>query len=167
MALTLKQKIIKAMNPILFPLARIYWRIRKPVTYGVKVIVQHADKYLIIQNSYGFKRLTFPGGKIEEGEVASHAAIRETKEEVGIRLGEVRKLFDVTSTAEGKVDHVAIFHAVADSDKLSLCEFEIASANWFTKEEIPDLSPFAEEVWSRFIKSELKSNDRLSRITDL
>ena len=45
--------------------------------------------------------IAFPGGKLEEGEMACQAALRETYEEVGIDLGQARylgRLSDITGT---------------------------------------------------------------------
>lgn len=83
MSLNAKQKVIKFLTPILLPIVRLYWRIFKPKTFGVKVIVENNDKFLLIRNSYGRKRWTFPGGKIENNEEPKDAAFREVKEEVG------------------------------------------------------------------------------------
>ena len=52
MSLTLKQKVIKILNPISLPVFLLYLKIFKPNTYGVKVIIEHDGKFLLIRNSY-------------------------------------------------------------------------------------------------------------------
>lgn len=60
---------------------------RKHITV-VAAIIKHHGKYLATQRNYGeFKDgWEFPGGKIEEGERAEEALIREIKEELEVAI---------------------------------------------------------------------------------
>lgn len=151
MALTIKQKVIKFLTPILLPVVKIYWKIFKPETFGVKVIVENKSKFIWIKSDYGYRSISFPGGKIDKGETPEQAARRETKEEVGIDLIELKLVGSLLSTQEGKKDNIYIFHGKTISNKIEIDDFEIAEADWFTKENLPAFSPLSRKIWDIFI----------------
>jgi 8-oxo-dGTP pyrophosphatase MutT (NUDIX family) len=152
MALSTKQKVIKLLTPILLPIVKAYWRIFKPSTFGVKVIVEFEGKILIVRNSYGYKSLSFPGGRIDRGEKPLQAAIRETKEEVGISPAEIKYIGMITSTCEGKKDNIHIFHMTAPTPLIRMDEFEIAEAFWQKDMSQIKLGPVAKEIWDFYLE---------------
>ena len=151
MSLTSKQKIIKFLTPILFPLVRLYWKIFRPETFGVKVIIENNGKFLLVRNSYGYKRWTFVGGGIDKGESSEEAGIREVGEEVGLVLKNLKQIDSIISNQEGKRDNIEIFYSQVNSFELVVDEFEIEEAGWFKKEDFPNLSLIANEIWSNFL----------------
>jgi len=151
MALTLKQKTIKVLTPILFPVVKLYWRILKPKTFGVKVIVEYDNQILMIRNSYGWKSWTFPGGRIEKGEKPVEAARREVLEETGLNLSDLTYVGQIVSTQEGNIDHIDIFYGLAQNSETVFCEFEIEEGKWFPKDMLPEMGPVGEEVWRVYI----------------
>lgn len=52
------------------------------------VVLRDADGRVLTVRKRGTTRFMFPGGKLEPGESAAEAAVRETHEEVGVRLAE-------------------------------------------------------------------------------
>ena len=63
---------------------RIYWRIAKPVTFGVRAVVQAQDgRVLLVKHTYD-KYWYLPGGAVKRGEAAEAALTRELREELGI-----------------------------------------------------------------------------------
>jgi ADP-ribose pyrophosphatase YjhB (NUDIX family) len=121
---------------------RIYWRITKPVTFGVRAIVQGPDgRLLLVKHTYD-KYWYLPGGAMKRGEDADAALRREVKEELGIAEIRIeRKLGTYVSTREGKRDTIAVFvaHAAAMGKRQRL---EIAAAEWFAPDALPaDASP--------------------------
>jgi len=109
--MTTKQKIIKFLTPVIFPLLRFYWWLFRPMEYGVKVIVRSGNQILAVRNSYGWKRWTFPGGKIDKGESPIDAAKREVNEETGINVFSIIQIGKFESRAEHKRDNIFVFLA--------------------------------------------------------
>lgn len=151
MSLTVKQKAIKFLTPILLPVVKIYWRIFKPSTYGAKVVIQYQNKFLIVRNSYGYKSLSFVGGRIDKGETPQDAAIRETKEEVGLDILEIKYLGMITSNLEGKEDNIHIFHAKSMTDEIKPDEFEISEAFWTEDVSSLKLGPISHRIWQLYL----------------
>ncbi|MEM9775501.1 MAG: NUDIX domain-containing protein [Chloroflexota bacterium] len=144
------------------PFLRLYWRVFKPKTFGVKVIVQHpeSEKILLAQHSYGNLNIWhLPGGGYNpKRESAVDAARREVFEELGVELVDLTFLADYQTSAEGKQDTVSIFTAVANSVELALSN-EIKSAKWFDPSGIPTeqiykITRFALDLYIPFTEGE-------------
>lgn len=154
--LTVTQKIIKFLTPILFPLFRFYWWLFRPNEYGVKVVVVLDGQMLVMRNSYGWKRWTFPGGKIDRGESPIEAARRETIEETGIVPISLKQIGEFVSRAEYKRDNIFVFLAEADHDELKIDPFEVEEARWFPINQPPELGPIGRNIYDIYIKSKTK-----------
>ena len=91
-----------------FQLLRLSWRIRRPVSLGVKAMLVADDQVVLVRHTYQPGWL-LPGGGIRRGETPEEAVRRECAEELGATLGPV-ELFCVCSRfREGKSDHVTVF----------------------------------------------------------
>jgi 8-oxo-dGTP diphosphatase len=114
---------------------RIWWRIRKPTTFGVKVLLIHPEdpaRCLIVRHSYSDSaRWGLPGGAYRPArETPGQAAVREAYEELALTITDAPTVLDtVTTTLEGKRDILTIMQAtpVAASFRRSP---EIAEARW-------------------------------------
>lgn len=148
--LTTKQRLIKFLTPILYPAVRMYWKVFKPETQGVKVIISYKNLFLSIRHTYGRKKWNFPGGKIEKNERPEEAATREVLEETGLKINKLRFVDKIVSTSEGKIDNIFIFHAEADNDKVVIDPFEIEEFCWFENSQILDFGPISKQIWSTF-----------------
>src|SRR3989344_5420273 len=131
----------RLLNAFLFyPMIRVYWFVFRPETFGVKCIIEHNGKMLMIRNTYGKRQWTFPGGGIEEGETPEDAAKREVREEVGIELAEVRSLGMFISSREHKKDNIYVYSGRVDSEYVRIQPSEILEAQWFTPDTMPKKS---------------------------
>ena len=89
---------------------RTWWKIRKPVTFGVKVLLIHPNdpaQCLIVRHSYSDSaRWGLPGGAYRPGrETPEQAGVREVCEELALTITEVPTVLDtVITTLEGKRD---------------------------------------------------------------
>lgn len=92
----------------LYLAARGYWVIARPLTLGVRVIIQRGDEVLLVKHTYQ-RAWYFPGGLVERGEMLDQAARREAREEVGATLGPLTLVGVFSSFDEGKADHITVF----------------------------------------------------------
>jgi 8-oxo-dGTP pyrophosphatase MutT (NUDIX family) len=68
---------------------RVYWRVVRPHTRGVKCVVREGGALLFVRHAYGDRNSwELPGGGIKRGEDPRDAAAREAREELGIELSD-------------------------------------------------------------------------------
>ncbi len=114
---------------------RMWWKMRKPTTFGVKVLLIHPDdpaQCLIVRHSYSDSpRWGLPGGAYRPGrETPGQAGIREVAEELALTVTEAPAVLDTVSTAlEGKRDTLTIVQATPVSASFVRSP-EIAEARW-------------------------------------
>jgi 8-oxo-dGTP diphosphatase len=118
------------------PGMRLWWRIRKPATFGVKALLLHPDgsgRFLVVRHSYSDpSRWGLPGGGYKPGaESPEQAVSREVAEELAqvVPPDSFTILKTATSTLEGKRDTLTILTATASTTELGLSP-ELAEARW-------------------------------------
>lgn len=100
-------------------------------------IVQHNRILLTLRPDWEVWCL--PGGSVEADESLAQAAVRETREEVGldVRLTRLVGLYSRNGwLSEGL--HVAVFAADVTGGELSFQEGEVLEARWFAAHELPE-----------------------------
>ena len=129
------------MNPhasmlrLLAPLPRLWWRLARPRTFGVKALIVHPDgaRFLVVRHSYtDVRRWGLPGGGYRPGrESPTRAAAREVREELRLSVDPetCTIVTTVVTTLEGKHDTLTIVTAPAIDDEFR-CSAEIAEARW-------------------------------------
>ena len=125
------------LHKILYRLLTIYWRIRKPVVLGVRVLAMREDEILLVRMTY-VKDWYLPGGGVGAGETAREAAARELFEETGIRAKKLTFKGLYFSERRGLSDHIALF--VADDFEAvpgARPDREIAEAGFFSISALP------------------------------
>jgi ADP-ribose pyrophosphatase YjhB (NUDIX family) len=91
-----------------YQLLQLSWRIRRPVSLGVKAMLVDGDEVVLVRHTYQPGWL-LPGGGMRRGETPEEAARRECAEELGATLGPL-ELFCVCSRfRQGKSDHITVF----------------------------------------------------------
>ncbi|MFD1739247.1 RNA deprotection pyrophosphohydrolase [Bacillus salitolerans] len=78
----------------------------------VWVICRYEDKWLL--TSHSRRGLEFPGGKVEHGEEAKDAAIREVKEETGGNVHSITYIGQYKVSGKGKTIIKNIYYAIID-----------------------------------------------------
>ncbi|MCL2158464.1 MAG: NUDIX domain-containing protein [Oscillospiraceae bacterium] len=101
----MKRKITNLFYKIL----RVYWRIFKPITLGVRAfVVNDKNEILLVKHTYQ-NNWFLPGGGVDKGETFEQAIRRELIEETGYEA-DIIELFGVyQNTYEGKRDNIVVF----------------------------------------------------------
>jgi 8-oxo-dGTP diphosphatase len=88
----------------------VYWRLFRPRTEGVCVLVWHGGRLLLVRHSYK-PGLGVPAGGPQWGEAPRLTAVRELGQEVGLFIAAERLelLGDFESRHEIKRDHLIVF----------------------------------------------------------
>ncbi len=125
--------------PAITPLMRAWWRLRRPMTLGVRVICQDEEgRVMLVRHSYA-KGWHLPGGGVEAGETAEHAAVRELAEEAGVEAVGALKLFGFYANhANFPNDHVALYLATDWRACAPRGGPEIAERGWFAPNAAPE-----------------------------
>ncbi|SEC97049.1 ADP-ribose pyrophosphatase YjhB, NUDIX family [Nocardioides exalbidus] len=112
----------------------------------VAAIALVRDGCVLTVRKRGTERFMLVGGKLEPGESALEAALRETHEEVGLQVEEATLLGEFLSEAAnepGHTLHSTVFHVVSDDEPVASAE--IAEVRWTPLEGHPDdLAPMLE-----------------------
>jgi len=123
----------------LYPLKELYWRLFQPVTIGVRAApFDPSGRLLMVRHTY-VEGWYFPGGGVDANETLAQAAIRETREEVGLHpLGEAELVTVQSFFIRGRTDHVALFRLQVDGPPV-IDGWEIAEARYFAPDDLPPL----------------------------
>ena len=104
------------------------------------------DEHVLTVRKRGTERFMLVGGKLEPGESARDAALRETYEEVGLEIAAATLLGEFLSEAANEPGHT--LHSTVfwvESDDEPVASAEIAEVRWTPLRDHPDdLAPMLE-----------------------
>ncbi|GAA5116366.1 NUDIX domain-containing protein [Alloalcanivorax gelatiniphagus] len=104
------------------------------------------DGHVLTVRKRGTQRFMLVGGKLEPGESALEAALRETREEVGLQISSATLLGEFLSEAAnepGHSLHSTVFWVESDAEPVAAAE--IAEVRWTPLRDHPDdLAPMLE-----------------------
>jgi len=125
-----------AIFTVAFQFLRIVFTLTKTRVKGAIVAIWHDGRILLIKKSYR-KRWSVPGGMVNKGETWKQAAVRETFEEVGIRIHENDLMFIAEVIGElGPCDRSHLFQVkVDDPVDIEIDNREIKIAEFVKPEE--------------------------------
>lgn len=104
----------------------------------VRVIVYRDDgKILLVRGRFSRQKWALPGGGVKHNESYEQAAVRETLEEVGLKIHNLRYLGKANSHESYAKFSVRVFAAHA-SDYGIKCNFEIMEARWLNMNYLPE-----------------------------
>lgn len=87
----------------------VWWRIRKPLLIGCRVLAfDAAGRVLLVRHSYGSGRWMLPGGGVARGEEPVAAALRELAEETGCALRDPREIAVIEEPLAGTTNRVHV-----------------------------------------------------------
>jgi 8-oxo-dGTP diphosphatase len=123
-----------------FPLARVWWQMRRQHHEGVLVAIYVDHALLLVRPSYR-PAWTFPGGGVERGETPEAAARRELAEEIGFLPYDLLPAGSACGTWDGRKDKVHFFELRLDRlPQLQLDNREIIAAQLVRPRELQDMA---------------------------
>ena len=104
----------------------------------VRVIVYRDDgKILLVRGRFSRQKWALPGGGVKHNESYEQAAVRETLEEIGLKIHDLRYLGKANSHESYAKFSVRVFAAHA-SDYDIRCNFEMMEAQWLNMNYLPE-----------------------------
>jgi 8-oxo-dGTP pyrophosphatase MutT (NUDIX family) len=129
---------------------RVYWFLLRPTVVGVKCVVVHDDRVLLVRHTYGHRSWDLPGGTVRRREIPIDAARREMHEELGQRIEDWEKLGVLYVTADHHRDNLHMFQTHIADPQLDINLTELAVARWFHRDQLPpDVGRFVGKVLAR------------------
>ena len=103
----------------------------------VRVIVYRDDgDILLVRSRFSRQEWALPGGGVKHNESYEQAAVRETLEEVGLKVHNLRYLGKANSHESYAKFSVRVFAAYASNCDIK-CNFEIMEARWLNMNYLP------------------------------
>jgi len=102
------------------------------------VLIENNRRYLIVQEKRNPKLrglYGLPGGKVDTGESPYQAAVRETSEEVGLKVVPGDILIDVTETSRRYI----IYRGQTADYNFKINRTDLMAADWLTLDEVKTL----------------------------
>jgi 8-oxo-dGTP diphosphatase len=130
-----------------------------PGRRGAVAIAMRDGKMLVIRRSRQVVAplvYCFPGGGIEDGESEEEALVRECREEIGVTLTPIRRLWQCTTA--WKVRLAWWSAAISPDAQPTASPREVESIHWFTPgemAELPDLLPSNKDFLELVLKGEV------------
>lgn len=134
--------LVSRMVPV--DVALIDWRSWSPTDRAVLCFIRRNGELLLIRKKRGLGagKVNGPGGRIEDGETAAAAAVRETEEEIGVTPLQVREAGELTfQFVDGYGLHCLVF--VAGGLEGEPRETDEAEPFWCAEERVP-----FDEMWA-------------------
>ncbi len=153
----LVKNVVRVCLPILGWIRSAYWFAVRPKTFGVKIVLTHHGRVLLVRHTYEPRAYGLPGGGLRRGEQPIDGITREAREELGLILSDPRALGTLFSDVEYRKDMVWVFTAEVDEAVLVPDEWEIAEAIWWDPRTGPSrpIGPMTREILDFFRHSRI------------
>ena len=86
-----------------------------PVAFGVSAIIENADRNVLLVRQRYSPGWHFPGGGVDRGEPPADAALRECREEVGLKSSGPPVLYGLYTRAVGITTNVVALYRIPDA----------------------------------------------------
>jgi 8-oxo-dGTP pyrophosphatase MutT (NUDIX family) len=119
-----------ARQSAFLPFLLAFKALASPVAFGVSAIIDDKEgRILLVRQRYS-PGWHFPGGGVDRGEPPADAAIRECREEVGLRSSGVPVLFGLYTRAVGITTNVVALYRVPNATIDFRPNVEIIEIRW-------------------------------------
>jgi ADP-ribose pyrophosphatase YjhB (NUDIX family) len=145
------QALLRAAYRVGYWVLRPWWFLARPRTTGVKAVVRHGDRVLLVRHAYGHRRQwDIPGGFVREDEEPEAALRRELAEELGLHPRDARLIASTPSRIDNKREILHVFSAEVDSEATTPDAAELADVRWVPRDALPgDASRLARRMVAR------------------
>lgn len=109
----------------------------KPIRKAVRCYLIKDDKVVVTKYKEGNKKSGYydiPGGKIEEGEIPEQTAIREMKEETGVKVGNLKYKGNMIIEYPNRIFDFDVF--ITNESEGEAQEFEENISEWIDIKEL-------------------------------
>jgi ADP-ribose pyrophosphatase YjhB (NUDIX family) len=132
------EKILRTIFPMSFlsKMLELYLSFDKRERNTATGYVFYKNNMLLIQQTYGEKKWTYPGGFINKYETAEIGLRREVFEEVGIILARTKLIEKARDSRPSRNIVVHRFYAEAKTDKVVPDKIEVSEARWIPAEKL-------------------------------
>ena len=129
----------RLLEPTVRPLFRVYSRLRRGMTLGVRGLVTDVQgRVLLIRHTYT-SGWYMPGGGVERGETAEEALHRELQEEAGVRItGRAQLMSFHSNHVRFPGDQVLVYRITQWEACAATQVGEIEEVGWFSPDALPD-----------------------------
>ena len=129
---------------------RVYWFLVRPEVTGVKCLITHGERVLLVRHTYGSRRWDLPGGSVKRGEQPVDAARREMHEELGVSIEDWRPLGTFSLSIDHRRDRLHCFQAEVQAPEVEINRGELEEADWFSRGALPrKLGRYARPILAR------------------
>src|SRR4051794_33716614 len=125
----------RAFYRVAHRILRVWWRLARPKTRGVRCLLERDGRVLLVRHTYGNREWALPGGRMRPWEEAAQTASREMREELGLELNGWRELATFQSRNYGKRETIFFLGADVGVNELTVDAGEIAEVRWASREE--------------------------------
>ena len=133
-----------------YRILQVIWFVFRPTKIGVKCLLTHDERILLVRHTYGRRSWDLPGGAVKRGEPPLDAARREMTEELGIETADWTALGELHGRVDRRRDTIHLFTAELHSPALVVDRGELGAVGWFALDALPDdLSPYVAPIVSR------------------
>jgi ADP-ribose pyrophosphatase YjhB (NUDIX family) len=133
---------MKIILRIIVLMRKIYWKIIKPTTIGIRAIIENQEnQILLVKHNYA-SQWYLPGGKLKKGEDLLKGLERELIQEIGMSNFKVSRLLGTyLNNYESKFDYISVF-VIKEFSISAKKHFEIEKITYFDNNNLPkNISP--------------------------
>lgn len=121
-----------------------------PTWFFSLVVVQHEDRFLLVQERKHDQSWYVPAGRVEPGETFAEAAVRETREETGVPVRLVGIVRVEHSPAHSRMRVIFLAEPLGDTPPKSIPDEESLGATWVGLDELSKFPLRGDEVRELF-----------------